>query len=1240
MTTYLARFICCLIFLGIFPFSHAQRPMHSVIVLGNTAKIHVDDPLFERLHAHLKAHTSPTTILFTGDLVDQNGLGEKVGPTDSLRLHQLAAYDKMYPHVQVLFMPGDRDWDNSGKKGWKKVRNLEKYVENELGLQGAFLPEKGCPGPVAIELNEHLLLIGVNTQWWMHPHDKPIPADATCKISTADDFYEEFEGLIDESEHQNILIAGHHPIYSNGQYGGKNLLKKHLFPLTDARSGMYIPLPLLGSFYAAYRQNIGTPRDMANLEYGHFLSKMRLILHDRAPLIYVSGHEYDQQCIYTDNNYHINSGATTATRAVGRTKETVFKRSEKGFMQLTYFDDGRVDAQYFQVKKNALTSDSTAFWGQQLFASACMEDTSQIPVNTQYVPCAENVGFAENMDPQFVGAVLEDVVGGVEYKASGFKALFFGKHWRDSWTMPLRVPYLNMDTTFGGLTPFAEGGGRQTTSLKFKAGNGREYVFRSVNKDPYKALTRELRGTLISDVVKDQTSTQHPYGALVIDKLANHTGILHAHPKLYVLPPDATLGPFQEKFGGLFGTLEDRPKKPKNGVEGFEGADNVLRSVKLLRKLYDDHHHRVDPMAFGKARVFDIFVGDWGRHRDNWKWAGYDNLHGTVYLPIPRDRDHVFSRWDGILPWIADREWGKANAADFDFQFEGIKSLTWPARHLDRSMANALNREDWTALAKELQAEMTDEVIDEAVKNLPPELHEMSNATIGDKLKARRETLPEAIEEFYEILAKEVDIIGSNEKELFEIEAIGEGKLKVSMFGIHKKAKNPKELLYERVFSASETKEVHLFGLGGKDEFVVINPLPQKIKVCIIPGDGSDKVILSEEKEGKKALLYGWNDDKDKIVGTASNARVVPVEKTFDYQYDRFAYNTYLPIPSLSYNPDNGFGIGLGIQWTTHNFHKPDYASKHSFNLSTTTLGNVNGAIKSRFRHVLGKWDFGLLFRYAGPDRRLTNFYGLGSETEKNDSLFQANYYRVNLRTLEVMPSLTLDFAEKSEMSFGLSFEQSTPEAFQDDAPNILTDGVFPGENVNSLAGVHIDIHVDFRDHATFAKQGIELRFTHRSFLDVEESNDPFGVTSASLAYYFSTHWQRPITLAFRAGGADAYNNAPFYKLPSLGRATNLRGYFRDRFTGSTTAYANGEVRMQFGEVFQSFLPTQYGILGFVDVGQVWMDGVENTNDPKTSYGFGLFLAPLTNDLTMTLSAAFSEEESMMIAFGFGFFVQ
>jgi hypothetical protein len=65
------------------------------------------------------------------------------------------------------------------------------------------------------------------------------------------------------------------------------------------------------------------------------------------------------------------------------------------------------------------------------------------------------------------------VTPGALYAAGGLHRFFFGDHYRDLWTTPIRVQVLDLQRFAGGLTPVKRGGGEQTKSLRFDGGDGR-----------------------------------------------------------------------------------------------------------------------------------------------------------------------------------------------------------------------------------------------------------------------------------------------------------------------------------------------------------------------------------------------------------------------------------------------------------------------------------------------------------------------------------------------------------------------------------------------------------------------------------------------------------------------------------------------------------------------------------------------------------------------------------------------
>ncbi len=100
-------------------------------------------------------------------------------------------------------------------------------------------------------------------------------------------------------------------------------------------------------------------------------------------------------------------------------------------------------------------------------------------------------------------------------------------------------------------------------------------------------------------------------------------------------------------------------------------------------------------------------------------------------------------------------------------------------------------------------------------------------------LKARRNNLRKATIELYEYLAEQVEILGSDKKELIQIDKISTDELKITLKKVSRK-EDIQRVLYERRFYANETKEVRIYGLGGDDIFQISGDESNKIKVRII----------------------------------------------------------------------------------------------------------------------------------------------------------------------------------------------------------------------------------------------------------------------------------------------------------------------------------------------------------------------------------------------------------------------
>jgi len=1210
--------------------------MQVIYLLGNTATAPIPEAHLHAFQQELQKQTNPFTIIHLGDILDNKGLGskKKLNPDKQDLLLQMANTN---PKGNMYFVPGDKDWDNSGPAGLTNVKRLEEYLNQNLNKKQVLLPGQGCPGPEIIDIGTGLRIVAINTQWWMHPHKKPEEPDTECKINTREDFLEELEDAISEAQNRNVLIIGHHPIQSNGMYGGRMPLRKHLFPFADRNPANRVPVPLLGSFYAAYRQNVGTPRDMANPDYQAFKQGMGRVLKENPQVIYAAAHDYNLQLNYFEENYHVVSGSFSQKDFVGRNAQSLFNQATTGFSQVTYYKSGRVTATFYAFANNNIKELETIL----LFKSACDPDTEiNAPVNGQFGPCVPslNAPTLSNTVPGKENLTTATVVAGPEYKASPVKKLFLGQLYRHSWTQPVQVPYLYLNRGAEKLSLVKVGGGLQTKSLRLQAPDGRQFVFRSVDKEPVGVVAPELRYRAVTDLLQELNPTTQPYGALVINKLLDATDILHAQPAYYVLANDPALGVAGADYQNLFGLLEERPVALEKDKPNFGNADDIKKSYRFFRQLYQDHDNRLDVRAYGKARAFDILIGDTDRHPDNWRWAEYKNGNQTFYRPIPRDRDQAFSRWEGLLFWLADREWAGVSIQNFDEELSGITSLTWTARHLDRFLLTSLSKADWQEFAVYLQSKITDQVIDQAIAQLPPAIIPTDGQEIGRRLKARRARLPIALDKYYTLLARYADVVGSNKNEYFKVERLPDANVRVQMF---QKDKNTDQgegpALFDRIFLKSETKEIRLYGLDGKDVIEVTGNAPTSIRLRIIGGSGKDSILdnSSVQNSLRKTTLVYDNTDTNLNLGPASLNLTADKPDINKYSRQAFEYNSYNPGGGLLFNKSDGLGLTFGINYKRQRFRKPDYGSLYGINFRATQFGNLQLTTDFRWRQALGNWDLGTLID-VGRNFPFYNFFGLGNNTSKSEKLYDEDYYVARYSGLITHVYAQRPFFRKSYFRIGPRFETFAthlePGTFieQTSGPQgDLTD--------QRLVGGSAIFNLDLRDQPVFTQKGLRLYASHNSYRRLQGSKDFFGISESFLDYYTTARIVLPITLAVRMGGAKNYgDNLPFYKFTSLGQLQNLRGYVQNRFTGSASAYLNSELRFHVGQVNSSFLPFRYGLITFYDQGKVWYQGQSNGSWHR-GYGGGFYIAPFAERFTFSTLLQHSPEENILFQFGAGF---
>ena len=442
---------------------------------------------------------------------------------------------------------------------------------------------------------------------------------------------------------------------------------------------------------------------------------------------------------------------------------------------------------------------------------------------------------------------------------SGFYCLFLGRHYRRVWAAPVTVPVFALATAApGGLRPGKAGGGYQSISMTLEGNQSREYALRALDKEPSKTLPKVIRPTFVLNVVRDATSAAIPYGALTVPPLAQAAGVPHTRPRIvYVRPDETGLGASSARFQGKLALLEEKYNALASRTPDLVSAADFAGGEAMLKQVYRHPSHFIDQPAFLRARLLDVWLGDWDRHEGQWQWAEFREAGGRVrYLGIPKDRDQVYFRFDdGLIPWLAARRFIAPQFQTFRNEYNNIGGLVYQAQFIDQRGLSQMTRADFQRTALDLQRRLPDSVIERALHRLPPSVYALEGSRLGNALKARRATLPRAADAYYRTLARAPTLGGTAEAERFVVHRYADSTT-VRVFSASRLPRPAADSLhFQRTYFQQETQCISLDGLGGDDIFEVTtttNSRPMRLQ--LYGGAGHDQLRL--QGTGRQLELY------------------------------------------------------------------------------------------------------------------------------------------------------------------------------------------------------------------------------------------------------------------------------------------------------------------------------------------------------------------------------------------------
>jgi hypothetical protein len=177
---------------------------------------------------------------------------------------------------------------------------------------------------------------------------------------------------------------------------------------------------------------------------------------------------------------------------------------------------------------------------------------------------------------------------------------------------------------------------------------------------------------------------------------------------------------------------------------------------------------------------------------------------------------------------------------------------------MDKSLLVYLSRAEFQEVADSLRQQLPNSVIRGGLKVWPKGVYGLAGEEFERKLRSRRDQLPAVAHKFYELLAREVEIPGTDQPERFVVEKPAPQQLRVSVY--RRFTATPDSLIGQRTFHTRETHTLKLFGLGGNDMFELRAFPAPGLALRIYDGAGQDVVQAVPSDDHTRATVFNSGD--------------------------------------------------------------------------------------------------------------------------------------------------------------------------------------------------------------------------------------------------------------------------------------------------------------------------------------------------------------------------------------------
>ncbi len=1125
---------------------------HSFYITSNVGNVSLENAkkILNEINAASK-NDKNATLLLLGNVVDKEGFSANEKHQDKEKAYLkplMQLWDEF--NGSVILTPGQNEWVKGAPQS---IDDLESFLQDNS--KAKFWPNDGCP----IEketINDEVVLEMVDSQWYLEDWDNHPYINQKCEIKTRDQFLAEFKDDLKDSQGKTVIVAVYQPVMSNTKI---SMIDK------------------MGGFTSQSYQN----KDNRILR-----GRMETIASQFNDVIFVSGKDRNLQYLEDDGIPQIISGAIGKTERARAPKEEHIESDQNGYAKLTVFKDGSSKVDLIEINSGA----SEIAFTKKIERERLSIDEVSYPEKTSATTAKSSIYTKEETDK------------------SRFYKWFWGDHYRKLYSKEIEAPILYLDELPNNMTPISEGGGTQSRSLRLIDDNENEYTLRALRKSALRFMqTNAIDNHYVKDYLDDTVAerylmdfytTAHPYAQFVMNDLSETLNVLHANPKIYYVPKQKGLGIYNEDYGNALFMLEEHAGDENKNFETFGTPDDIINTTDLRLELMETKDSYVDEASFIRARLFDMLVGNWDRHQDQWRWAQFKTEDGKKrYETIPRDWDQAFPKYDGTIIGLLKFAFPLLRKMEsYDADVKNVKWFNLSGYPLDKTFIKTASWDDWKEQVEFIQEHISDEEIERVFNTLPEAAQDSSIDNIKVNLRSRRDGLLTIAKSYYDYLNNFEVVLGTEEEDDFLITRKLNGETNITI--------THDTIVSNNTYFTDQTNEIWVYGLDGKDTFTVDGEGKDLVNLRIIGGKKNDTYDF---KNIKKVKLYDFKSKNNTIVNTSSKKWLTDSYDINTYDYQKRKYNENIVFPSVGFDGDTGFRIGLKDRFTTYGLANNPFKSQHT--IGAEYFFATNGfAIdyNAEFAHVFYNWNLGFDARYASPNFTM-NYFGEGNESQY-DSDLDRDFNRVRIRQWNVSPYLVHKSAGSSY------FIKSSLESFDvsnDDerlVGQVFAEGNDVYEQQLYLSG-EIGYSYENQNDPAFPNRAMAANIATGYKSNINGFDNSFAFIKPSISLTYPLHPSGIAVIATKlAGEAILGDNYEFYHGAVIGGNTSLRAYRNERFNGKSAFYQSTDLRVGVTRFKTNFIPIQLGVSAGFDYGRVWSNN-DNSSKWHNDYGGSVWIS-------------------------------